>query len=257
MAKVIPIFWLTGLLVALSSQAQAGLQQSQYPLMGAASGTTTRYWDCCKPSCAWSGKAQVSKPVNTCNIQDLYFPNDNVPSACDGGLAYTCSNQAPWAINDGLAYGFAAAKLAGKGERDWCCACYKYVHYCDDLTFWRYLHRLYRLTFTSGAVAGKVMIVQVTNTGGDLRENQFDLAMPGGGVGQFNACSQQWGGNNLGNQHGGFTERWQCSTLPWQWQQACYWRFDWFRNADNPNVEFEEVACPQAMIDRTGCGRWS
>lgn len=114
-----------------------------------------------------------------------------------------------------------------------------------------------RLTFTSGAVAGKTMIVQATNTGGDLGENHFDLAIPGGGVGMFDACSQQWGGINLGNRYGGFTDRWQCSTLPWQWQQACYWRFDWFRNADNPNVEFEEVACPQAMIDRTGCGRWS
>ena len=114
-----------------------------------------------------------------------------------------------------------------------------------------------RLNFTSGAVAGKTMIVQATNTGGDLGENHFDLAMPGGGVGMFDACSQQWGGINLGNRNGGFTDRWQCSTLPWQWQQACYWRFDWFRNADNPSVEFEEVACPQAMIDRTGCGRWS
>jgi Glycosyl hydrolase family 45 len=115
----------------------------------------------------------------------------------------------------------------------------------------------YRLTFTSGAVAGKTMIVQATNTGGDLGENHFDLAMPGGGVGLFNGCSRQWGGIDLGNQNGGFYDRSQCATLPWQWQQACYWRFDWFRNADNPNVEFEEVSCPQAMIDRTGCGRWS
>ena len=96
----------------------------------AARGVTTRYWDCCKPSCSWSGKAQVSKPVNTCDRQDHYFPNDNVPSACNGGLAFTCSNQGPWAVNDDLAYGFAAAKLAGKNERDWCCACYKYVYPC-------------------------------------------------------------------------------------------------------------------------------
>ena len=101
------------------------------------------------------------------------------------------------------------------------------------------------------------MIVQATNTGGDLGENHFDLAIPGGGVGIFDACSDQWGKINLGNRYGGFTERGQCSSLPWQWQQACYWRFDWFRNADNPNVDFEEVSCPQAMIDRTGCGRWS
>lgn len=115
----------------------------------------------------------------------------------------------------------------------------------------------YRLTFTSSAVAGKTMIVQATNTGGDLGENHFDLAIAGGGVGLFNGCSRQWGGIDLGKQNGGFTDRSQYATVPWQWQQACYWRFDWFRNADNPNVQFEEVSCPQAMIDRTGCGRWS
>lgn len=131
MVILVPIFWFSGWLVTLSSQAQPALQQPQYLLVGAARGVTTRYWDCCKPSCAWSGKAQVSKPVNTCNIRDQYFPNDNVPSACDGGLAFTCSNQGPWAVNDGLAYGFAAAKLAGKSERDWCCSCYKYVQYSD------------------------------------------------------------------------------------------------------------------------------
>lgn len=39
-----------------------------------------------------------------------------------------CTNQSPWAVNDDLAYGFAAVKLAGKTERDWCCACYEYVY---------------------------------------------------------------------------------------------------------------------------------
>jgi hypothetical protein len=34
------------------------------------SGTTTRYWDCCKGSCSWTGKADVSNPVTTCNIDD-------------------------------------------------------------------------------------------------------------------------------------------------------------------------------------------
>jgi hypothetical protein len=36
-----------------------------------------------------------------------------------------------------------------------------------------------RLTFTSGPVSGKKMIVQTTNTGGDLGNNHFDIAMPG------------------------------------------------------------------------------
>lgn len=68
-----------------------------------------------------------------------------------------CSNQIPWAVNDSLAYGYAAVNIQGGSESSWCCACYQ-------------------LTFTSGAVAGKKMIVQATNTGGDLGSNQFDLA---------------------------------------------------------------------------------
>jgi hypothetical protein len=37
------------------------------------------------------------------------------------------------------------------------------------------------------------MIVQATNVGSDVGEGQFDLAIPGGGVGLFNACTAQWG----------------------------------------------------------------
>lgn len=63
--------------------------------------------------------------------------------------AYTCNNNIPWAVNNDLAYGFAAAHISGQSEQDWCCGCYE-------------------LTFTSGPVSGKKMVVQVTNTGGDL-----------------------------------------------------------------------------------------
>jgi hypothetical protein len=48
------------------------------------------------------------------------------------------------------------------------------------------------------------MIVKLTNTGSDVACNQFDLMIPGGGVGLFNACSRQWGTNDLGGQYGGF-----------------------------------------------------
>jgi hypothetical protein len=69
-----------------------------------------------------------------------------------------CSNQSPWAISDSLAYGYAAVNLKGSSEASWCCACYE-------------------LTFTSGPVNGKKMVIQATNTGGDLGQNQFDLSV--------------------------------------------------------------------------------
>ena len=65
-----------------------------------------------------------------------------------------CSDQSPWVVSSDLAYGFAAVSASSPK----CCQCYK-------------------LTFTSGAVSGKTMIVQATNTGSDVGSTQFDLAV--------------------------------------------------------------------------------
>ena len=91
------------------------------------SGRTTRYWDCCKGSCGWSGKAPVNQPIGSCDKNDNPLSNMGAKSACDngGGQAYMCSNQSPWAVSDSLAYGFAAVKLAGNTESSWCCSCYE------------------------------------------------------------------------------------------------------------------------------------
>jgi hypothetical protein len=106
------------------------------------------------------------------------------------------------------------------------------------------------------------MIVQVTNTGGDLGQlspNHFDLAMPGGGVGLFpQGCAKQFDGAWQRNTYGGYTDRSQCNILPaGGFRDGCFFRFDWFQNADNPRVSFREVSCPQALIDRSHCRRWS
>lgn len=65
-----------------------------------------------------------------------------------------CSDQSPWIVGTDLAYGFASVSASGSN----CCQCYQ-------------------LTFTSGAVAGKRMIVQATNTGTDVGSTQFDIAV--------------------------------------------------------------------------------
>ncbi|KAI6203947.1 Cellulase [Aphelenchoides besseyi] len=204
------------------------------------SGKTTRYWDCCKPSCGWPGKAQLKKgPVQSCGVSNqLLNDQGNTQSGCNGGGAYTCSTQQPWAINDNLSYGFAAANIAGSNEAGWCCACYK-------------------ITFTSGPVNGKQMIVQVTNTGGDLGANHFDLQIPGGGVGIFNGCSAQWKApaDGWGARYGGVSSRNDCNQLPTALRAGCQWRFDWFKNADNPTMNFQKVACPAEITAKTGCIR--
>ncbi|KAI0453494.1 glycoside hydrolase family 45 protein [Xylaria acuta] len=217
-----------GLLAAAASTAYAA----------SGSGVTTRYWDCCKPSCSWSGKAPVSSPARTCDASNNPLADVDAKSGCDGGNAYACTNYSPWAVNDRLAYGFAATAIGGGSESSWCCACYQ-------------------LDFTSGPVAGKSMIVQSTNTGGDLGNNHFDLLMPGGGVGLFDGCRSEFGQSLPGQQYGGVGSRGECdaSNMPASLRAGCYWRFDWFQNADNPSVNFKQVACPAELTAISNCKR--
>lgn len=154
---------------------------------------------------------------------------------------FVCNNNQPWAVNDNLAYGYAAARLEGSSEARWCCGCLE-------------------LTFTSSTAAGKKMVVQITNTGDDAgteHGNHFDIQIPGGGVGQFNGCSAQWGApsSGWGARYGGVSSLSECNQLPAPLQPGCKWRFGWFKGADNPTVTFKEVTCPAEIVARTGCQR--
>ena len=80
-----------------------------------------------------------------CDANDTPLADYITQSACDCGMAYANSLNSPFAVNDTLAYGFAAVALTGETEAEYCCQCYQ-------------------LTFTSTTV-GKTMIVQVIDTG--------------------------------------------------------------------------------------------
>ena len=100
------------------------------------------------------------------------------------------------------------------------------------------------------------MIVQVTNTGGDLGNNHFDLQMPGGGFGIFDACTNQFGSSySWGQRYGGVSQRTDCNNLPPVLRSGCFWRFDWFENADNPQMRLKQVTCPTVLTANTNCIR--
>ncbi|CAO3701996.1 unnamed protein product [Rhizopus stolonifer] len=224
--------------------SKASSSSSYSVVSGGSSGNseTTRYWDCCKASCSWSGKADVSSPVKSCKKDGVTAITDsNTQSGCNGGSSYMCNDNQPWAVSDDLSYGFAAASITGGSESSWCCACYE-------------------LTFTSTAVKGKKLVVQVTNTGGDLGSStdaHFDLQIPGGGVGIFNGCQSQWSApsDGWGQRYGGVSSASDCSSLPSELQAGCKWRFNWFKNADNPSATFKQVTCPKEISSKTGCSR--
>ncbi|MDR7090848.1 cellulose binding domain-containing protein [Cellvibrio fibrivorans] len=239
------------------------------PIVGGCDGYATRYWDCCKPHCGWSGNVPtLVAPLQSCAANNTRLSDLTLPSSCDGGNAHMCWGMAPFAVSDTLAYGFAATSSG-----DVCGRCYQ-------------------LQFTgsshnspgdpgSAALAGKTMIVQATNIGYDVGGGQFDILVPGGGVGAFNACSAQWGVSNseLGAQYGGLlaackqelgynaslaqyksclTNR--CNSVfgsrgLTELQRACTWYADWFQAADNPALKYKEVACPAELTARSGMNR--
>ncbi|KAF1951079.1 barwin-like endoglucanase [Byssothecium circinans] len=204
---------------------------------------TTRFWDCCKPSCSWKNKGAVSKPVLSCGINDK--PIDiEAGTGCTGGTAFQCSDQQPWAVNDTFAYGFAGAFITpdltgGKIEESWCCGCYQ-------------------LDFTSDPLKGKTMVIQASNTAYDIKTtNRFSLAVPGGNTTSHDACSRQYGVDQsvFGNNNTGVNRKEDCDRLPSNLKSACQWRFDWFKDASFPTAKFKRVACPTDLTNKTQCIR--
>ncbi|KAF9698531.1 hypothetical protein EKO04_003867 [Ascochyta lentis] len=204
---------------------------------------TTRFWDCCKPSCAWKGKASVSSPVGSCTADDKPIDID-AGTGCKGGTAFACSQQQPWAVNDTLSYGFAGVfitkDVVGVPTEDaWCCACYQ-------------------LDFTSEPLRGKRMIIQASNTAYDINTaNRFTLAVPGGNTTSVDGCTTQYGVSQsvFGRDGLGVTTVEDCQNLPSPLQPACRWRFDWLQDAMFPTANFKRVVCPAELTAKTGCVR--
>ena len=243
------------------------------PLGGdACPGYATRYWDCCKAHCGWAGNVNAAtEPLQSCDKNDASLgPAYDVMSACQSpaeSSAFTCYDEAPWAVSATLAYGFAAVPAQG----DVCGRCYQLDfdgtgHYnAQDPG--------------SVALTGKRMIVQATNIGFDVGGGQFDVLTPGGGVGLFDACSYQWGVDTaeLGAVYGGFMTKCQEQFMGDHAQQkacvlgrcaavfddpglaplkaGCEWYVNWYEAADNPNLHYQEVACPPALVAVSGIDR--
>lgn len=241
------------------------------PITEGCRGYATRYWDCCKAHCGWEANVHPStEPLQSCNAANMSLgSNTNATSSCQAlepNSAYTCFNMAPWSVSETLSYGFAAVPVEG----DVCGRCYQ-------LDFDGSGH--HNPTDPGASMLStKTMIVQATNVGYDVAGRQFDLLIPGGGVGLFDACSYQWGvdTSELGATYGGFLTACQQQHNDRQAREscvlarceavfgapefaelraACHWFVAWFHIADNPNLTYREVACPAALVERSGIDR--
>lgn len=226
-------------------------------------GWGSRYWDCCKPHCAWSGKG--GPIARTCNAQgqQLTKGDDNNKSICDGGNAGVCSNQAPFVVNDNLAYAFAAGpgnEYAGK-----CGSCFL-------LTFNG--NSQHTTDARTQALKGKQMVIMISNIGYDVNGNQFDIMIPGGGVGAFDGCNPLWGIDQEARDGGflkscGGDQKLESSAAVSQVQSCleqkcrskfanksdamagCLFHAQWLMAANNPQFTFQELeSCPSELEAR-------
>jgi len=229
------------------------------PPTGGSQGYTTRFWDCCKPSCAWTQNTGGKSPAKTCNKQNQTVGAGN-QSACSGGDAHACWDMAPWAESDTKAYAYAAFNGGGCGT-------------CYELKFTGQSNSNNN-DAGAKALCGKTLVVQVINIG-NITQGQFDLMIPGGGVGDFNACSNQWGvsGTALGERYGGVMLACQKQNNELEARKACTldgcsklfssanlsmlhagcdWTVNWLNTADNPKVVYSQVPCPNELTSKSG-----
>ena len=233
----------------------AAAEESQYLNAGAGGqqGFATRYWDCCMPHCAWPEHGGSAK---TCDAKGKTPISNTNGSFCSGGQGTTCTSQMPIIVSDKLAYAFAATP----GNDNTCGKCFA-------LTFTG--TGKYETKANHEALKGKTLVVMASNIGYDVQGGQFDIMIPGGGVGAFNGCSQMgWG--SQGATYGGLltecegsvgydgdllSKRKQCLTEKCnksfpndtEAKEGCLFLATWMEAAGNPNHTYKEVPCPEAL----------
>jgi hypothetical protein len=216
-------------------------------------GFASRYWDCCKPHCSWPEHAHGNYSKQCTNKGTKESSDWGGGSICSGGGLMTCTSQIPIIVNDSLAYAFAAVPAADGGS---CGKCYALKFDGKGKYETRKNHQ---------ALKNKILVVMATNIGGDVQQGQFDVMIPGGGVGLFNGCSSMgWG--EMGETYGGllskcegndkgYTARKDCLAEKCsksfandaKAKEGCMFLATWMEAAGNPTHEYKEVECPAGL----------
>ena len=245
-------------------------------------GWNSRYWDGCKPHCSWLSSVDTTSEetyqagrtvARNCNVHDVEVPAftlghavqqywmgfEGTNSACDTKDptgTFACTDMAPIAVNEKLSYAYVAG--SGKQYQYGCGKCY-HLQYNGGKSDGD-------VKKTHKALDGKHTVVMVSNIGHDVVEGQFDLLVPGGGVGAFDALSTQLGltdASVLGANGGGIGRvcfeqvGWDGEVADFQkciidgcekafskWPnllRGCKWYAEWYMAADNPTYNWEEV----------------
>ena len=229
------------------------------------SGFASRYWDCCKPSCSWTSNAGAGNEARQCDAQMNIISNPNESSMCDGGRSTTCLSQVPFTIKGCDNLGFAFGAVPGAGP--------KVCGRCFLLSFTG--QGKYETKLNHKKLAQKKLVVMASNIGYDVAGGQFDVMIPGGGVGIFNGCASILG-NSMGAQYGGllsdcenevgwggsdediYKKRKECLTKKCNTvfankanaKAGCLFQATFMEAAGNPLHTFKEIECPEVLKDR-------
>jgi hypothetical protein len=188
------------------------------------------------------------------------------------GTAYVCWDQVPFIdpLDSSKAYAFAATPSDECGK-------------CFELTFDGGMNDEPMPFATHKALQGKTLVVMGSNIGHDVGSGQFDVMVPGGGVGMFDSFSKQLGVSVelLGERYGGFLldcEKSLAQEFGWDREkmtverfqaclrtkcdaafgnpkhellnQGCNFYADWFMGANNPTLTYKEVQCPEVLVSK-------
>jgi hypothetical protein len=252
------------------SSASTGGDNTTYPTLTTANakpGWTSRYWDGCRPHCAQTQQQQpgLTYPAKTCAKDGTTKLATGTANICkEGGPAYACFDQTPHVVNDQLAYAFAA--VPGSNQSAYCGKCFQ-IQFDGGSK--------YDANANHAKIKGKTLIVMATNIGHDVGGGQFDVQIPGGGLGEFDGFSGQIGvsPSQLGVQFGGLLSACEnekgyspegiaqyascvetkCNSLfasNETLKKGCSFIADWYEAASNPTMLYKEVECPQYLKDR-------
>ena len=221
------------------------------------SGYATRYWDCCKPSCTWTENAGSGNEARQCSVSGSILTDKSAVDVCQGGVAMTCTSQIPFTIDGCDNVGFAFAAVPGNSPM-----CGR----CLLLTFTG--TGKYETKANHEALKGKKLLVMASNIGYDVAGGQFDIMIPGGGVGIYNGCANVW--STAGERYGGLlsdcensvgysgdllTKRKNCLIERCNEEfedhadglAGCLFLANFMEAAGNPNHNYVEVECPDFM----------